>query len=53
MAFGDVISSQHVLLTDSENELTRPKLKIAAQMTRSAEVGQPKFTSTQISEAGK
>ena len=53
MAFGDVISSQHVLLTDSENELTRPKLKIAAQMTRSAEVGQSKFTSTQINEAGK
>lgn len=51
--FGDVINSQHVLITDSENELTRPKLKIAAQMTQSAEIGQPKATSTQISEAGK
>ena len=50
--FGDVISSQHVAVTDSENELSRPKINVARSMTKSADIGLPRATSTQINEAG-
>lgn len=50
--FGDVICSQSVAVTDSENELSRPKVHVAPELTQTAVIGVPRATSTQICVTG-
>ena len=47
LPYGEVINSQHLAITDSENELSRPKLDLAIGMLVSAAIGKPNATSTQ------